>query len=497
MTTTTQTTAPAPSSLSDAEIGDVVAELAPRLAGAPVGKVWDGDGPTLLVELGRHRLVLSAHPRASRVHLETTRAPAAATPSGFAMLCRKRLSGLRLAGLAVAPGERVVVLDFGPGRDRLVAELTGPHANLLLVGPDSVIVALLRPGRGATRPLAPGAPYAPPPPAPPDARWRGRRRFGAPPGVAARVAAHYEAVLAAAEAADLRARLAGVLHRAIDRLARREQALGADRARAERAASFRKLGDLLLAHLHELPGRGRASASVPDDFEDGAPLSIALDPALDARQNADRYYRQHRRLTAGLARIDERLARTRAAREAREADLARLLPLDLPALRALSARVAAAAPRGVAARARGREQPSPRLPYREYRSAAGHAIWVGRGAADNDALTFRHARGNDLWLHTRDAPGPHVVVPLRGGLALAEPTLLDAATLAAHFSPLGGEAQVDVSYTYVKNLRKPKGTAAGRVFLSEAKTLRVRIDRDRLERLLGREADDGGGGGSS
>src|SRR5262249_23503802 len=111
-----------------------------------------------------------------------------------------------------------------------------------------------------------------------------------------------------------------------------------------------------------------------------------------------------------------------------------------------------------------------RLPYREYRSAAGEAIWVGRGAKDNDVLTFRHARGADLWLHCLDAAGAHVVVPLRAGKPVSEATFLDAATLAAHYSRLAGEAQVDVLYTHVKNLRRPKGAHPGRVFTSDRMT---------------------------
>jgi predicted ribosome quality control (RQC) complex YloA/Tae2 family protein len=474
-------------SLSDAEIAKIVDELGPELAGAVVGKVHDLADPGLVVELGRARLVLSAHPRASRLHL----APAAPArrerpaPSAFAMLCRKRLCGLRLQALRVlAPGERVVELVFGPERDRLVAELTGPHANVFLVDAAGAIVASLRPSSSTTRPLEPGRPYSPPQPAPPHARWRGLLRFGDPPGVAARAAAHYEEALRRAAEEAQREAAGAELRRAIDRLARRERALEGDLARAREAATFRKYGDLLLAHLGELPGRGAALATVPDDFEDGAPLTIPLDPTLDGRANAARYYRQYKRLTGGVRRIEERLAATRAAREARERQLGTLATLPSSELAAL---VPAAPPR---ARRRRPDAAAPRLPYREYQSLAGNPIWVGRSAADNDAMTFRHARGNDLWLHVRDSAGPHVVVPLRTRQPVSEATLLDAATLAAHFSPLGREAQVDVAYTYVKNLRKPRSAPAGAVYVADAKTIRLRLERTRVERLLSREDEE-------
>ena len=136
---------PKPSSLSDREIAQVVDELAPLLAGAPVGKVWEQAGHTLTLEVGRQALVLSAHPRASRLH-PTLPGDERGEPTSFARLLRKRLGGLRLERLRVTtPGERIVALEFGAGRDRLVAELTGPHANVFLLAADRSIVASLRP----------------------------------------------------------------------------------------------------------------------------------------------------------------------------------------------------------------------------------------------------------------------------------------------------------------------------------------------------------------
>jgi len=217
--------------------------------------------------------------------------------------------------------------------------------------------------------------------------------------------------------------------------------------------------------------------TVSDDFEDGAPLTIPVDPALDVRGNAVRKYKQHKRLTAGRRHVDARLAATRAALAAAEARLYALPSLTLDAVRATLPGAPVA---------RGRARAAERLPYREYQSATGDAIWVGRGGADNDALTFRHARGNDLWLHCRDAPGAHVVVPLRSSAPVREETFLDAATLAAHFSKLADEEQVDVLYTNAKHVRRPRGAPPGRVFCADARTARVRMEPARLQRLLAR-----------
>lgn len=474
-------------SLSDVEIVAVVDEIQGALAGGSIGKVVDGGPETLVLEVGRERLLLAAHPRASRLHLATGKPDGKKPPSAFAMLLRKRLGGLRLVGLDVqAFGERVVVLDFGPGRDRLVAELSGPHANLILVDEAGAIVATLRPSGSQSRPLAPGAPYAAPPPPPEGVRWRGQSRFGEGAGTQARVAAHYAAVLVAEETAALRAQLDAALRRLITRAARREAALLADLARAEAAGAYKKLGDLLLAHLYEVPGRGATSVTLADDFEDGAPLTIALEPTLDGKANAQRYYKQGKRLSGGRKRIEERLATTRAAAATAGERLAALPDLPLAELaRQLAALPAEVRGQKQAPPRRKRDDDAPALPYREFRSAAGDTILVGRSAADNDRLTMSIARGSDLWLHTRDAPGAHVVIRMgKTARGVSDATLFDAATLAAHFSPLAKEAQVDVTYTFVKHIRKPRGTAPGAVYLTESKTLRVRMDPVRLERLL-------------
>ncbi len=510
-------------SLSDAEIAAVVAELAPRLRGGSVGKVYQPAPDTLVIEVGRDRLLLSTEARASRLHLSqphdkdpptpataegarSAAAKPASPPSAFAMLLRKHLSGLRLHDLTAPPGDRVVTLDFGATRDRLLAELSGPHSNVFLIDPAGAIVASLRPSHSTTRVLTPGSPWAPPPPAPPSARWRGRNRFaptetsgaagaGEPAaGVAEHVAAHYAAQQAALEERTFREQVGAALRRDIVRLERREQALLGDLRRADEAARYRKLADLLLAHAHELPGRGATSATVPDDFEDGSPLAIVLEPALDARENAARYYRLHKRFAGGRKHTEARLAEARRELTAVRARFDSVASLPLTELRARFEKLArrpspGGGGGGGAYTTRSLRDTTVRLPYREYTSLAGDRILVGRGAADNDTLTFRHARGNDLWLHCRDAAGAHVVVPRRGA-ALAETTLLDAATLAAHFSPLGHEAQVDVTYTAVKNLRKPKGAAPGLVFVSDAKTIRVRLEPDRLSRLLNRSDGD-------
>jgi len=131
---------------------------------------------------------------------------------------------------------------------------------------------------------------------------------------------------------------------------------------------------------------------------------------------------------------------------------------------------------------RRREEPAP--PYRAFRSLTGAAIWVGKGAAENDAVTFRLAKGNDAWLHARGRAGAHVVLRLEKGKGPDQESLLDAAHLAAHFSDARGDPACEVIWTRVKWVKKPRGAAPGAVTISQERALFLRIEPARVGRLL-------------
>src|SRR5690606_26445001 len=106
-------------------------------------------------------------------------------------------------------------------------------------------------------------------------------------------------------------------------------------------------------------------------------------------------------------------------------------------------------------------------------------------AKDNDELTLHLAKGNDLWLHARGVAGSHVIVPCDKSGELPPDVLLDAAHLAAWFSPLRKSERVDVQYTQRKHLRKPgKGAPAGLVLVPKERVLHLRVEEERVRRLL-------------
>ncbi|MGK3960930.1 NFACT RNA binding domain-containing protein [Sorangium sp. So ce118] len=283
-------------------------------------------------------------------------------------------------------------------------------------------------------------------------------------------------------------------------LERRAEAVRGDLGRLGSVARLQKTGQLLLAQGGRVP-RGAAKALL-DDWETGGTIEVALDPARPAKAQAEAFFAKARRYQRGEAVMRARLAETEralAAVAALEADVAaaeaRPEALDPLAQRARSLGVSRAELAGVgaagggeagAAGARGARagRPAPRRPFHAFRSASGAAILVGRGAADNDALTTKHARPHDLWLHAKGVSGSHVVVPLPKGASCPADVLVDAATLAAHFSDGRGEAVCEVSYVQRRHVRKPRGAAPGAVTYDREKVIAVRVEAERLSRLL-------------
>jgi predicted ribosome quality control (RQC) complex YloA/Tae2 family protein len=265
---------------------------------------------------------------------------------------------------------------------------------------------------------------------------------------------------------------------------RLEAAAGAERVKQD--------GELLKANLGRI-GRGDKFIELEDWFcEPTSMRRVALDPKRSPQENLAAIFERFHKLERSATDVQHELTLARAKH-----DLARV---RLAALAQLLERLAAADsdPDAIEASAiedgwleaaqvadpRKRKEPAPRKPYREYKALHGAEILVGRSAADNDELTLRVARGNDVWLHTRDAPGSHVVLRLERGAEPDPEELLDAATLAVHFSPLCEAQKAAVHVARRKHVHKPRGAKPGLVALSGGKTLEVRMQPERLRRLL-------------
>ena len=479
-------------SLSASEIAAVVAELQP-LVGSRVEGVRVHAPRALTLELFAGRgpavtLLISAEADLTRLHAALHRPHTPPAPPQLQAALRRVLDGARLASLAARPNDRVVEIAFARGCDdavRLVCELTGRHGNLFVVGADGAIRSSAVRNLSHRRDLVPGMPYVAPRERPEPAL---ESRFTPLPGarfpLSAAVEARYLALEEERAAAEARRRLREPLRAAHARGRRALEKLAEEAARVPAAEDDRRSADLLKVNLRAVP-RGARAAVLTEWTEQGPrEVRLALDPALSAHDNMERYYRRYRRIVDSAGRVASRQAEVQVRLSQIGALLAAVesAPVEeLPRLEREARRLGGAPRPAPRPRAR-RDEPLP--PYRTFRSLAGVPLLVGRGAEQNDALTIRVARGNDLWLHARGQAGAHVVARIEKGKAVDGETLLDAAHLAAHFSDARGEPVVEVVSTRAKYVRKPKGSAKGAVLYSQERAIADRIEPRRLERLL-------------
>ena len=467
--------------------------------------------PEPLVEGGPavHRLRLSADGDASRLHLQQDRVRRGRGPVGpFFQRLVEELSGARLVRLDQVRGDRIALLEFRetPSGERraLLAELTGRHANLVLLGRDDVVLdVLVAPPKKQQHPrLVPGSPWQPPP-------GQGARPSDlpgieaafaepsrTPPAVAAghpqraplswRVEVSLGADVAERDRASDRRRLEKRVERKLSRARSLQRGLEKKLTATDTAERVRLDGELLMANQHAF-GRGDTFVELEDWYTEGTPKRrIALDPKRSPKENAEHHFERYKKLERSRLEVPAELARASERVAQLEALLARAEDEDEDP-QALDDEAVAAGlldPPQVAD-PRKRKAPAPRLPYRTFKACKGSEIRVGRAAKDNDALTFKHARGNDLWLHTADSPGSHVILCMGGRRVDPDPEeLLDALHLAVHFSPLREAKGAAVHVARRKLVHKPRGAKPGLVTLSGGRTIEVRMQPGRIERLV-------------
>jgi predicted ribosome quality control (RQC) complex YloA/Tae2 family protein len=293
-----------------------------------------------------------------------------------------------------------------------------------------------------------------------------------------------------------------MLDKARVRVERRRAAVREDLSKIAQADNLAAQAQWLVGEAARAP-RG-ATKLVVTDWSSGeaVAMEVPLDPSKSAREQVEGMFKRAKRLKLGGTIAEERLAQaetqSRAIETAAESvrSATSLAEMDGAAREAKKraprdVMLANGAP-GAGAGASTGSLKAPkgggrRVPFRAFVARSGRKVLVGKGAADNDALTLKIAKPHDLWLHAKDRTGAHVIVQLEKGQTCAAEDLVDAAHLAAHFSDARDEKAVDVQYTPRRYLRKPKGSAPGAVVVDREKVLPLRFDAALLRALLERE----------
>lgn len=504
--------------MSLCELRRAVAILDRDCAGARVDKIVQPDARRVVLSLyragrGDAHLLFCIEPQSARLSLIASRPAAPPTPPGFAQLLRARLGGARVAGARIVDDDRQAALRFDgeAGVYELLLAILGPRTNLHLLDGEGHVLGALRPLGETRRDLAIGGVWKSPASKPPSG---GEDRCAAEPDE--RFFATLEGLAAAREGAQetdtLHRRADRALRRALASIDKKVELLRGDAAAGDAVAALRHQGELLKGAVAGIK-RGAREVRVRD-FASGEDVAIALDPVLSPRDNLEALFakarKAERRAERALRESGEVEARRAAALALRaefdaipvgdvatlaafaeRPEVVRLLARFAaePSLPAVAAATPAAAPPKQRVWRLGKQQIPARLVPRVYRSSSGLEIWVGRSDEGNDLLSTRLARGHDLFFHLEASPGSHVVLRTEGRSDPPAEAVLEAAEMAVHFSKHRKVTEAQVTVAPIKGVSKPRGAKPGLVHVTGGKSLRLRRDPRRLERVLSSRAD--------
>jgi predicted ribosome quality control (RQC) complex YloA/Tae2 family protein len=239
------------------------------------------------------------------------------------------------------------------------------------------------------------------------------------------------------------------------------------------ADKYRQQADLLMAHLHQgQPGRKSITL---EDFATGQPVTIPLNPEKNMVQNAQSLYKLHQKLKRARSAVTPLLEEVLWEIDYLEQVQASLSQLegyssgeDLETLEEIREELMQQGYLDTKPTRRRSNDES--QPYR-IRTPSGFELWIGRNNRQNERLTFRTAGDYDLWFHSQEIPGSHVLLRLEPGKVPEEADLQFAADWTAYYSRARQSERVPVIYTQPKYVYKPKGAKPGMVVYKQERVL--------------------------
>ncbi|HEX0767064.1 TPA: Rqc2 family fibronectin-binding protein PavA [Streptococcus pneumoniae] len=271
------------------------------------------------------------------------------------------------------------------------------------------------------------------------------------------------------QASELIRRVENELQKNRHKLKKQEKELLA----TDNAEEFRQKGELLTTFLHQVPND--QDQVILDNYYTNQPIMIALNKALTPNQNAQRYFKRYQKLKEAVKYLTDLIEETKATILYLESVETVLNQAGLEEIAEIREELIQTG----FIRRRQREKIQKRKKLEQYLASDGKTIiYVGRNNLQNEELTFKMARKEELWFHAKDIPGSHVVIS--GNLDPSDAVKTDAAELAAYFSQGRLSNLVQVDMIEVKKLNKPTGGKPGFVTYTGQKTLRVTPDSKKI-----------------
>lgn len=261
-----------------------------------------------------------------------------------------------------------------------------------------------------------------------------------------------------------------LLSNTADRIRRRTENQRQELKISEERDILKLKGDLISANLYQLKKGMKDFTCVNFYDENAGEITVELDPSLTPSQNMQKYYGGYRKADTAEKRLKVQIAQGESELKYIESVSDALSRAstenDVNELRAELAE------QGYIRMQRGKQKLPKAAPPISFSSPDGYEILVGRNNKQNDILTLKTAEKTDIWLHTKDITGSHVIIRARGE-QVPDETIYYAARIAAAYSSARNSAQVPVDYVPAKQVKKPAGAKPGMVIFTGNRTLYV------------------------
>lgn len=238
------------------------------------------------------------------------------------------------------------------------------------------------------------------------------------------------------------------------------------------AENSKKKADLLAANLYRINDKSK-EIELEDFYNDNNLIKISLNPMKTPWENIDEYYNRAKKIKAAIVYAKNDLPK-------QENLLSYLNQLEDFVNRSNSIsdleeiREEMVDNKLIKKKGRNKKKSKPSRPF-HYKTENGSDIYVGKNSKQNDYITLKVARKEDLWFHVKDSPGSHVVLKTD---KIFDEDIKKAAYLAALNSSLASANKVDVDYTEKKNVNKAKGAKDGMVYYVNFSTITVNLDQN-------------------
>ncbi len=466
----------------------ICAELETYLVGKKFGKIFPLSRFQLAIDFrlsDSQYLFISLEPSAPRLYLIKRRLrdleKQAKNSSPFIFLLRSRLSNAILHKISKVEDERILRLTFSSYNElgqaencSIVIQLTGRSANLFLLDKNNFLLDTLRETAGTGQEV--GDQYSPPEKRNAETYKRENSAEIFPQAkfhtLSEAIDTHYLEIEVEKTFQAKATAARNKIKQEISKRAKLEKKLKQDLENHGDAEAWKRFGDLLLANLATAVREGK-KVLVVDYYQDTTPtIEVEIDENQTLTEAAEKFFKRYTKARNALTEISKRL-------EVVDKELKNLTQKHLRLEQAIEEKdenfisdLLGAKIEKLPVKSR-EKQTEDFKGAKHYVSSDGFDILVGKGAKDNDFLTFRVARSVDLWLHAADYPGSHVVVKNPNRNEIPQKTLLEAAEIAAFFSQARSQGKVAVHYTQKKFVNKPKGASFGLVSLASFKTILV------------------------